>query len=241
MTFKPANPCVVTFNSPDSPVTEQYRKLKTLILKMTRNEFRNTLLVTSSVGGEGKSVTCANLAVILAREYGQTVLLVDADLRKPALQEYLGLQSDFGLADCLHDRLDLGKAIVKTGLPSSRSCQRANRWQIRRAPFVVPDEGAPDGDEEPIPGPVHIIDTPPTLLYAETLALSALDDGIVVVVKEGVASLQGVRDTLDVLKGASLLGIVYNDVSNASLDGSYRTYKDHYKNIRSSDPVPDIR
>jgi hypothetical protein len=58
--------------------------------------------------------------------------------------------------------------------------------------------------------------------------------------KEGVASLQGVRDTLDVLKGASLLGIVYNDVSNASLDGSYH-HKDHYKNIRSNDPVPNIR
>jgi receptor protein-tyrosine kinase/non-specific protein-tyrosine kinase len=45
------------------------------------------------------------------------VLLIDADLRKPSLQEYLGLKSVFGLSDCLNDSIDLGKAIVKTGLP----------------------------------------------------------------------------------------------------------------------------
>ena len=230
MTFKPTNPCVVTFNNPDSPVAEQYRKLKTLILKMTRKEFRNTLLITSSVGGEGKSITCANLAIMLAREYGHTVMLVDADLRKPALQEYLGLKSVFGLSDCLNDRIDLGKAIVKTGLPKlsflSAGKQVADPAELLssyRMKDLLTELKNRYQDR------YIIIDTPPTLLYAETLALSALVDGVVVVVKEGVASLQGVRDTLDVLKGATLLGIVYNDVSNASLDGSYRNYNDHYK------------
>jgi protein-tyrosine kinase len=230
MTFKPTNPCVVTFSSPDSPVTEQYRKLKTLILKMTRNEFRNTLLVTSTVGGEGKSITCANLAIMLAREYGHTVLLVDADLRKPSLQGYLGLKSVFGLADCLNDRVDLGRAIVKTGLPKlsflsagKKVADPAELLSSYRMKELMMELKNRYQDR------YIIIDAPPTLLFAETLALSALVDGIVIVVKEGVASLQGVRDTLDVLKGASLLGIVYNDVSNASLDGSYRNYKDHYK------------
>lgn len=230
MTFKPANPCVMTFSNPDFPVAEQYRKLKTLILKMTKKEFRNTLLVTSSVSGEGKSVTCANLAIMLAREYGQTVLLVDADLRKPSLQEYLGLKSVFGLADCLNDKIDLSKAIVKTGLPKlsflsagKEVADPAELLSSNRMKELLMELKNRYQDR------YIIIDTPPTLLYAETLTLSALVDGILVVVKEGVASLQGVRDTLDVLKGASLLGIVYNDVSNASLDGSYRTYKDHYK------------
>ena len=230
MMFKPTNPCVVTLSSPDSPVTEQYRKLKTLILKMTRNEFRNTLLMTSSVGGEGKSITCANLAIMLAREYGHTVMLVDADLRKPALHEYLGLKSVFGLSDCLNDRVDLGRAIVKTGLPKlsflSAGKQVADPAELLssyRMKELLTELKNRYQDR------YIIIDAPPTLLYAETLALSALVDGVVVVVKEGVASLQGVRDTLDVLKGATLLGIVYNDVSNASLDGSYRNYNDHYK------------
>src|SRR5574341_2047376 len=117
MTMNPANPCIITCRDPDSPVAEEYRKLKTVMLRMTREEFRNTVMVTSSVSGEGKSVTSANLAVMLAREYGQTVLLVDADLRRPSLDEYLGIAPPYGLADCLEDRLDPGKAIVKTGIP----------------------------------------------------------------------------------------------------------------------------
>ena len=234
MAFNPTNPCVVTFNSPHSPVAEQYRKLKTMILKMTKNEFRNTLLVTSSVGGEGKSITCVNLAVMLAREYGQTVLLVDGDLRKPSLQEYLGLKPVYGLGECLNHKIDLGRAIVKTGLPKlsflSAGQQVADPAELLSSFWMkeLLTEMKNRYQDRYI-----IIDTPPTLLYAETLALSALVDGVVLVVKEGVASLQGVRDTLDVLKGASVLGIVYNDVTHASLDGSYRNYKDHYKKYQN--------
>jgi len=230
MTFKPVNPCVLAFSNPDMAVAEQYRKLKTLILKMTEKDFRNTLIVTSSIGGEGKSVTCANLAIMLAREYGQTVLLVDADLRKSSLQEYLGLESVFGLADCLNDRIDLGKAIVKTGIPKlsflsagKKMAEPAELLSSYRMKELLTEMKNRYHDR------YIIIDTPPALLYAETLVLSTIVDGIVVVVREGVASLQGVRDTLDALKGASLLGIVYNDVSNASLDGTYRNYKDYYK------------
>src|ERR1700690_2446582 len=73
-TMHPNNPCVISYVNTDSPIAEEYRKLKTVLLRMTRDEFRNTLMVTSSVSGEGKSVTSANLAVMLAREYGQTVL-----------------------------------------------------------------------------------------------------------------------------------------------------------------------
>ena len=229
-TFDPENPCLVTFKDPDSPVAEQYRKLKTQILKMTKQDFRNTLLVTSSVSGEGKSVTCANLAIMLAREYGQTVLLVDADLRKPSLQDYLGLRSIYGLADCLDSRIDVGRAIVKTGMPKL-SFLSAGKKVANPAELLSSDRM-----KQFLAEVKHryrdryiIIDTPPALLYAETLALSMQVDGVVVVVKEGVASMDGVRETLNVLKGASLLGIVYNDVSAAKLDGSYYDYDKYYK------------
>jgi len=230
VTFNPTNPCIVTFRDPDSPVTEQYRKLKTMILKMTRNELRNMLLVTSSLSGEGKSVTCANLAILLAREYGQTVLLVDADLRKPALQNYLGIAPVFGLADCLNDRIDVGKAIVKTGLAKlsflsagKEVADPAELLSSYRMKELLAELKHRYRDR------YIIIDTSPTLLFADTLALSTLVDGVVVVVKEGVASLQGIRETLDILKGTSLLGIVYNDVSAESLDGKYYKYYKQYK------------
>ena len=219
--FQLTNPFMVTFNAPDSPVAEQYRKLKTLILQMTREEFRNTLLVTSAVSGEGKSLTCANLAVMLAREYGQTVLLIDADLRRQSLQDFLGLKPTLGLADCLEDRIDAGKAIMKAGLPKlsflAAGRKVANPSELlssyRMKEFLTEVKNR-------YRDRYIIIDTPPALLHAEPQAMSALVDGAVAVVKEGVVSEKDVRDMLDVLKGTSLLAIVYNDVSTVSLEGS---------------------
>ncbi len=238
MTLNPSDSCIVTCTDPDSPVSEQYRKLKTVLLKMTRKDFRNTILVTSALSGEGKSVTCANLAIMLAREYGQTVLLVDADLRKPSLGNYLGLTPAFGLADCINDGIDLGKAIVKTGLPKLSFLSAGKN--VEDPAELLSSQKMKDLLTElkhRYADRYIIIDTTPALLYAETLALSALVDGILIVVKEGVATLKGVGDMLETLKGASLLGIVYNDVSTASLDGSYSHYDKYYKK-KKTDPVP---
>jgi exopolysaccharide/PEP-CTERM locus tyrosine autokinase len=116
-TIHPNNPCIIAYGNTDNPIAEEYRKLKSVLLRLTRDEFRNTVMVTSAVSGEGKSVTSANLAVLLAREYGQTVLLIDSDLRRPSLHEYLGIEPRIGLADCLDDGIDAGKAIEKTGIP----------------------------------------------------------------------------------------------------------------------------
>ncbi|HXY55779.1 MAG TPA: XrtA-associated tyrosine autokinase [Nitrospirota bacterium] len=220
----------MTCTDPDSPVSEQYRKLKTVLLKMTKKDFRNTVLVTSALSGEGKSITSANLAVMLAREYGQTVLLVDADLRKPSLGNYLGLKPVYGLADSLYDGIDLGRAIVKTGFPKLSFLSAGKKVEdpaellsSHRMKDLLTEIKHRYADR------YIIIDTPPALLYAETLALSALVDGVLIVVKEGVATLKGIGDMLETLKGALLLGIVYNDMSTASLDGSYSHYSKYYK------------
>jgi len=182
--MRPNNPCIVAYANPDSPIAEEYRKLKTVLLRMTRDEFRNTLMVTSSVSGEGKSVTSANLAVMLAREYGQTVLLIDSDLRRPSLHEYLGMAPRVGLADCLEDRIDAGSAIVKTGIPKlsfmSAGKKVENPGELlssqRMKEFLL--ELKHRYRDRYI-----IIDTPPILLFAETHAMSLLVDGVLVVVK----------------------------------------------------------
>jgi protein-tyrosine kinase len=225
----PNNPCIVTYANPDSPIAEEYRKLKTVLLRMTRDDFRNTLMVTSSVSGEGKSVTSANLAVMLAREYGQTVLLIDSDLRRPSLHEYLGMAPRIGLADCLEDRIDAGRAIVKTGIPKlsfmSAGKKVENPGELlssqRMKEFLL--ELKHRYQDRYI-----IIDTPPILLFAETHALSLLVDGVLVVIKEGGVSLKGVTQMFDILKGSSVLGIVYNDASVTSLGGKYYHHYQHY-------------
>jgi protein-tyrosine kinase len=227
--MKPKNSLIITYGDPNSPIAEEYRKLKTLLLRMTKQEFRNTVMVTSAISGEGKSVTSANLAIMLAREYGQTVLLIDADLRRPSLQEYLGMESHIGLADCLEDGIDAGRAIVKTGIQKlsfmsagGKSDNPSELLSSQRMQVFLSELKHRYQDR------YIIIDTAPILLFAETQALSVLVDGVLVVVKEGGASLKGITEMLDILKGANVLGIVYNNASATSLDGRYHNHYQHY-------------
>ena len=232
-TIHPNNPCIMAYGNPDTPIAEEYRKLKTVILRMTREEFRNTVMVTSAVSGEGKSLTSANLAIMMAREYGQTVLLIDSDLRKPSLHEYLGMAPHVGLADCLDDRIDAGRAIVKTGI-QNLSFMSAGK-KVENPGELLSSQRMRDFLLElkhRYQDRYIIIDTPPILLFAETQSISLLVDGVLVVVKEGGVSLKGLTQMLEVLKGSTMLGIVYNDASTTSLGGKYY---DHYNRYYHED------
>ncbi len=227
--IKPKNSCIITYGDPDSPISEEYRKLKTLLLRMTKQESRNTVMVTSAISGEGKSVTSANLAVMLSREYGQTVLLIDADLRRPSLQEYLGTATHLGLADCLEDGIDAGRAIVKTGIQKlsfmsagGKADNPSELLSSQRMKEFLSELKHRYQDR------YIIIDTAPILLFAETQALSVLVDGVLVVVKEGGVSLKGLTQMLEILKAANVIGMVYNNASAASLDGRYHSHYHHY-------------
>jgi protein-tyrosine kinase len=229
MTMHPQNSCIITYRNPDTPIAEEYRKLKTVLLRMTRDEFRNVIMVTSSVSGEGKSVTSANLAVMLAREYGQTVLLIDADVRGPSLQEYLGIAPRIGLADCLEDRIDPGRAIVKTGIPKlsfmSAGKKVENPGELlsshRMKEFLL--EIKHRYQDRYI-----ILDTAPILLFAETQAMSMIVDGVLVVVKEGGATVKAITQMFDILKSSTVLGIVFNNASAPNLDSRYHDHYRHY-------------
>ena len=83
--LKTKSPYVIRFTEHDLHVAEEYRKLRSFILRATKKQANhNTLMVTSAESGEGKSLTATNLALVLAQEYNHTVLLVDADLRRPS-------------------------------------------------------------------------------------------------------------------------------------------------------------
>ena len=91
----PRNSCLVTVTDPVSPAAEEYRKLKAMVIKLSKREaMDNVIVVTSCASGEGKSLTAINLAVSLAEEVGRRALLVDADLRRSSLAGYLVWQRD---------------------------------------------------------------------------------------------------------------------------------------------------
>ncbi len=226
------HPHLLTSRTVFSPVLEEYKKLKARVMRLTKQEpFRNVLLITSAVGGEGKSVTAANLALSLARDYDHSVLLIDADTRKPSLHSLLNIKPGLGLSDCLSDDIDIASALIKVGngnlqfLPSGRKTENCvELFSSHRMQKMITEM------KTRYPERYIIIDTPPVLLFAETKMLSALADGIIFVVREGLAPLQHVIEALELLKEEQLLGIVYNDAGPEGLNGTYpyRSYYDHY-------------
>lgn len=205
--------CIITLKDPASAIAEEYRKLKSMVVKLTKQGgFRNTLMVTSSLAREGKSITAVNLAITLSQEFDHTVLLVDADFRKPSLHHYFNFTPDAGLADCIADDLDTGQALIKTGigklslLPAGKSVTNpVELLSSQRMKEIVSELKHRYADR------YIIVDSPPILPFAETHALSSMVDGVVFVVKEGLASIESIGNALELLSRSSVLGIVYND------------------------------
>ena len=225
--LKVNNPMLLTsLRGERGPVAEEYNKLRSLIVKLTHGEeFLNTLMVTSTIGEEGKSLTALNLAIALAREYDHTVLIVDADLRRPNLHKQFGIDCKPGLIQCLKDNLPLSKALVKTGfgklvflpsggilddpvetLSSNRMKELVNELKNRYPERYV------------------IFDTPPILPFADAQVLAPTVDGTIFVVREGKAKAKEVKEAINSLNGANLLGVVYNDAKSTARKKHYYYY-----------------
>ncbi|HEB70369.1 MAG TPA: exopolysaccharide biosynthesis protein, partial [Desulfobulbus sp.] len=98
------------------PVAESFRTLRTRILHPADGKVPKSLLVTSATPGEGKSFVCANLGIALAQGIDTHSLMVDCDLRKPALHRLFGLSVEQGLVNHLRDGDDLGRMIIPSGV-----------------------------------------------------------------------------------------------------------------------------
>ncbi len=224
------NQLLVTVNNPQTQAAEEYRKLKSVIVKMTKEKsFQNMLMVTSSIGSEGKSLTSLNLALSLAQEFDHTVLLVDADIRKPSIHRYLGIENSTGLTDCLMDDVDVKDALIRTGigkmsfLPAGRSVPNpAEVFNSQRMRDFLLELKNRYHDR------YIIIDTPPVLPFAETRTLSGIVDGVVLVAKEGLVTLHNIKETMEYIKGAPVLGIVYNAAATEFNNDSYHYGREAY-------------
>lgn len=220
------NPLLVTLQGAQSPVAEEYRKLKSFLLSITRKEkFKNALMVTSALGGEGKSLTSLNLAISLAHELDHTVLLVDADLRNPSIGKYLGIEAERGLSDYLRNGTDLNELLVRPGigklafLPAGKMVGNPVELLASHRMRDLLNEL-----KNRYPDRYIIIDTPPVLPFAETHALSQMVDGVLFVVREGVASTRNITEAIHSLKTANVMGVVYNASSQNEMVSRYGYY-----------------
>ncbi len=217
------NLLLVACGEASQEVREEYHKLKSLVVRKTRGDnFANTLLVTSAVREEGKSLTVLNLGLTLAQELDHTVLLVDSDLRRPSLHRYLGLQPAAGLIQCLQGKATLPDVLIKTGL---------GKLVLLPAGGTVDNPAELLGSNrmlELIAELKHryrdryiLFDTPPSLPFADAQVLSRGVDGLLFVAREAAAKLSDIAETLAGLDQDKLLGVIYNDALFPTKKGAY--------------------
>ena len=217
-----ASPYLVSLNNQHSSYVENYRKIRTSIISKTRGNSGTTIMVTSSLMGEGKTITAVNLAVIMARGVDHTVLFVDADLRRPAAHRYLGINADKGLSDYLADEsVDISDILIKTGigklvfLPAgSLKDNPSELLTSKRMKNLVKELKSRYKDR------YIIFDTGPLLLSAEASTLGSWMDGIIFVLQEGRVPQKTAIQGFELIKSCNLLGIVMNNVNEYSLAGT---------------------
>lgn len=204
-----SNRCVGFFH--DMPEVEYYRLLRTQILQRANKKGGNTVMVTSSVPGEGKTLTSINLSFTFAKEYKQTVLLVDGDLRKQKIHEYLGYPSDKGLIDYLLDDTPVSNLITWPGI-EKMTIISGGRTTVGSSELL----GSPrmkelvDDMKSRYPDRFIFFDVPPVLCAADALAFAPLVDHILVVVRAGSTSIQDVKKSLQLLPKEKIIGLVLN-------------------------------
>jgi protein-tyrosine kinase len=204
-----SNRCVGFF--PGASEVEYYRLLRTQILQRAKEKGGNTIMVTSSIPGEGKTLTAINLAFTFAKEFKQTALLVDCDLRQQKIHEYLGLQSDRGLIDyLLNDRpvsdLMIWPGIEKLTLVSGGRAAAGSSELLGspRMKDLVEDMKSRYSER------FVIFDVPPLLSTADALAFAPFVDHILVVVRAGRTSIRDVNKALQLLPKEKVLGLALN-------------------------------
>jgi len=221
------NPSLVTLVDSRNEVSEEYVKLRSMIISLTQGEqFYNTIMVTSTLGEEGKSLTALNLSIALARGFDHTVLLVDTDLRRPSLHRNLGFKPEVGLIQCLEDDLPLSDALIKTGigklvlLPSGGTTENpVELLSSQKMKDLVREL------KNRYPERYVIFDTPPILPFADAQVLAPVVDGTIFVVREGKAKSSDVREALRSLREYNILGVVYNDVHAHAKKKHYYYYE----------------
>lgn len=201
---------LLTQAAPQSPRAESFRQLRTNLQFAHVSSRSKSVLVTSSVPGEGKSTTATNLAIALAQA-GQTVCLIDADLRRPAVNEYLGLDRNVGLTTALIGSADVNDVLQQWG---------SNKLYVLTSGQIPPNPSELLGSEDmenllsslETAFDAVIIDAPPLLPVTDAAVLSQHVGGVVLVV--GVQKLRNhdLERSLGALElvGANLLGVVLN-------------------------------
>lgn len=202
---------LITKLSPKSPISEQFRTIRTNIQFSVVDEEICSIMVTSSGPMEGKSTTAANLAVVFAQQ-GKSVLLVDADLRKPTVHYTFGLANSKGLSSVLTRQAELGEAVNTTDVDHLHVLTSG---PIPPNPAELLSSRAMGQFFELVKEEYDLVifDTPPVNAVTDGQVLANQCDGTILVVSSGRTEVDPVTKAKELLVAAQarILGVVLNN------------------------------
>jgi len=206
---------------------EQYRRLAAVLHHTQQTTGLTVVMVTSGVPGEGKTLTCTNLALTFSESYGRRVLLIDADLRRPTIHSVFNIDNSGGLSDGLaavQERKMLVRqvseklGVLPAGRPTSDPMASLISDRMRR----LIEEARAEFDWV-------IIDTPPVALLPDAHILAAMSDGALLVVKAESTPYAVVKRAAEAIGHERTLGVVLNlSDGNAHSTGYYGYYDKNY-------------
>lgn len=221
--------------------TEAFRLLRTNLQFIDIDQRARVLVVTSAVPGEGKTMTSTNLAVALAQT-GRTVLIIDADLRRPRVASTLGVDPAIGLTTALVGKTQIEDAIqvhepsglhvlasgAKPPNPTEILQSRVTHDLIRRLRQSYD---------------MIIIDAPPLLPVADASVLSTLADGSILVVRHGQTTRDQINEAVNRVNqvGGRLYGVVVNMVAKRAIGSYYYYYYEETSPVRDGKGRKDAK
>ncbi len=226
---------LITFSKPKSPIAEAYRTLRTNIHFSGLDTPYRTILLTSAGPEEGKSTTISNLGVAIAQA-GNRVLIIDCDLRKPVQHKIFDLPNQKGLTNVLVEQLQAEDAI--------QAAKIENLFILTSGP-IPPNPSELLGSERM----EHLVqlmrndfdtvllDSPPAVAVTDAAVLSAWVDGVILVLRAGVAKIDMAKQTKEQVEKANgkIIGAILYGVKYSGEDYHYYYYYGEKKGRRLND------
>jgi len=207
------------------PRADVFRVLRTNLLRQLRQNNWNSFVITSPTPNAGKTFLSINLAMAIALEGNQTVMLVEADFRRPRIGHYLGLDVEPGIVDYLTGRVSLEEVLINPGIERlvmllGRESQVITSELMSSPKMIKLVQEIKSRYEFRI----VIFDIPPLLVADDAMLFLPLVDAAVLVVEDGANTSDELQHSMHILEQTNLLGLVLNKSRQAPMIQQYGYY-----------------
>ena len=227
--YTDVNKSIITLLKPRSYEAEQFKNLRTNILFASNRKRPKSILITSTEPEEGKSFIASNLAVSIAQNINEHVLLIDSDLRNPNIHKYFGFNDVPGLSEYLSDEIMLPSLLLKTNI-YKLSILPSGKPPLNPAELLssIKMKTLLDEVTSRYPDRLIIIDAAPPQFTSETKALARQVDGILLVIGQGSTKKTNIVETIEMLGKDKILGAVMNKFDTESFKRFKRSKNNRY-------------